>query len=105
MANNIDPLGPGPDYRDHGLPRPDRVYLAEADPDGDFLGLYLLAGRFGSRGGFRLTDRGWVTDELPMDWLVGAADHLDPVAGRWARRWARQIGVDDATFDRPTRLR
>ena len=100
MANTIDPRASGRD-----LPRSDHVYLAEVAPNGDFLRLYLLAGRFGSRGGYQLTDRGWVADDLPIDWLVGSADHLDPVVGRWARRWAHQIGVDDPTFDRPTRPR
>ncbi len=83
----------------------DCIYLAEAGSDGDFRELFVLAGRYGSRGGFRLTERGWVADDLPIEWLVGDATHLDPVTQWWARRRAHQVGVDDITFDRPTRRR
>ena len=31
---------------------------------------------------------------------TGSADHLDPVADRWARRRASQLGIDGPTFDR-----
>ncbi len=81
------------------------VYLAEADLNGDFCDLFLLAGRYGSRGGFRLTGQGWVVDDRPMNWLTGDAAHLDPITPGWAGRRARQLGIDDVTFDGPLRPR
>ena len=87
-----------------GPRRRDRYYLAHVDDDGGYRELYLLAGPLGARGGYRLTPQGWEPDELPVQWMVGGADHLDPIPDHWARRQAGDLGIDDRIFDRPTRL-
>ena len=97
------PPGPVGEPADEPV-RPNRYYLAHVDDDGDYRDLYLLAGRLGSRGGYRLTGDGWEPDDLPVEWMIGGADHLDPIPVDWARRRAADLGVDDRTFDWPTRF-
>jgi hypothetical protein len=73
----------------------------DVDADGSCAGLYLLDGRHGVRGGYRLVREGWVDDDLPYSWFAGGANHLDPVARRWALRHAGDLGVDEVTFEAP----
>lgn len=82
--------------------RPDRTYLVDVDRAGGWAALYLVDGRFGARGAFRLTDRGWVPDRLPFTWVAGGANHLDPVRRTWAMRHAAELGVDEAAFEPPS---
>ncbi|MDP6492675.1 MAG: hypothetical protein QGI28_04500 [Acidimicrobiales bacterium] len=79
----------------------ERTFLVDVDADGVCAGLYLLDGRFGVSGGYRLGRGGWVDDELPYSWFAGGANHLDPVNRRWALRHADDLGVDEATFEAP----
>ncbi len=80
----------------------DRTYLVDVDRAGVWAAIYLVDGRFGARGTFRLTDRGWVPDRLPFTWVAGGANHLDPVRRTWALRHAAELGVDEAAFERPS---
>ncbi len=80
---------------------PERTFLVDVDADGVCAGLYLLDGRFGVSGGYRLGRGGWVDDDLPYSWFAGGANHLDPVNRRWALRHADDLGVDEATFEVP----
>jgi hypothetical protein len=96
------PPGPVGEPADEPV-RLSRYYLAHADDDGDYRDLYLLAGRLGSRGGYRLTSDGWEPDDLPVEWMIGGADHLDPIPADWAWQRAVDLGVDARTFDWPTR--
>jgi len=78
----------------------DRVYLVRIDRTGECRELFVLGGRYGSAGGYRLTPDGWSSDDLPLAWFGGHADQLDPVDPAWARRAALSLGATDEMFDR-----
>ncbi|MBC8364682.1 MAG: hypothetical protein H8E59_06740 [Actinobacteria bacterium] len=86
---------------EHPTEAPERTFLVDVDGDGGCAGLYLLDGRFGVRGGYRLVRGGWIDDDLPYAWFAGGANHLDPVSRRWALRHAGEIGIDERTFEAP----